>query len=240
VSVTEQGEQTPEPFPAPDGPTRADRRTHARERRRAVRDWLILVGVALVVAVVVRQFVFQLFYIPSGSMEPRLEIGDQVFVNKLAYDVGDPQRGDLVVFTRPPSWSDVPVEDLVKRVVGLPGETIEGRDGHVYIDGHPLSEAYLPKGTSTSSFGPLTVPQHEYFMMGDNRSGSNDSRMHTAVDRDEFVGKVFMTVWPLDRVSVPLWVTIGVAGGLAVLVTVWVVAGRRRDLQPTASDAARG
>jgi signal peptidase I len=267
--VTERRDSTPDPLtpadpalavplttdepvvehPAPNGAapdpgrgSRGSRRAAARDRRRAIREWVILIAVALLVAFVVRQFVFQLFYIPSGSMVPRLEVGDQVFVNKLAYDFGDPARGDLVVFTRPANWSDVPVDDLVKRVVGLPGETIEGREGHVYIDGRRLPERYLPTGTSTSSFGPLTVPPHEYFMMGDNRSGSNDSRMHSPVDRDEFVGKVFMTVWPLDRVSVPAWLVVVVVGGAGILIGIWVFAGRRHDLRgdPADTDAPGG
>jgi signal peptidase I len=212
-----------------------------RDRNRAVREWAILIGVALIVAILVRQFVFQLFYIPSESMVPRLKVGDQVFVNKLAYDFGDPQRGDVVVFARPDDWHDVPVDDLVKRIVGLPGETIEGRGGQVYIDGRRLPERYLPPGTSTSTFGPLVVPSHRYFMMGDNRSGSNDSRMHAAVDRDEFVGKVFMTVWPIDRVSVPFWLIAIVVGGVVVLVAVWVLAGRRQDLKAEpATEAVEG
>jgi signal peptidase I len=209
---------------------RAQAAAKARERRRAARDWIILVVVALLVAVVVRQFVFQLFYIPSESMVPQLEVGDQVFVNKLAYDLGDPERGDLVVFEKPDDWQDVPVDDLVKRIVALPGERIEGRQGRVFVDGEPLAEPYLPSGTSTSSFGPITVARDHYFMMGDNRSGSNDSRMHAAVDRDLFVGKVFMTVWPLDRLSIPMWVVIVVAGAVVALVAVWVLAGRRRDV----------
>ena len=212
---------------------RAQAAAKARERRRAARDWIILVLVALLVAVVVRQFVFQLFYIPSASMVPQLEVGDQVFVNKLAYDIGDPARGDLVVFERPDDWEDVPVDDLVKRIVALPGERIEARQGRVYVDGEPLDEPYLPDGTSTSSFGPITVPRDHYFMMGDNRSGSNDSRMHAAVDRDLFVGKVFMTVWPLDRLSIPMWVVIVVVGAVVALVAVWVLAGRRQDLGET-------
>jgi signal peptidase I len=202
-----------------------------RDRRRAAKEWIILVGIALIVAIVVRQFVFQLFYIPSGSMIPRLEIGDQVFVNKLAYDFGDPARGDLVVFERPDNWRDVNVKDLVKRIVGLPGETIEGRRGRVFINGKPLPEPYLPAGTDTSNFGPLTIPSDQYFMMGDNRSGSSDSRVHSPVDRDEFVGKVFLTVWPLDRISIPFWLIAVVVGGIVALIAIWIFTGRRQDLR---------
>jgi signal peptidase I len=222
--------------PVPAGRPATPARAH---RRRALLEWVLLIAGALLVAFVARQFVFQLFYIPSESMVPRLEVDDQVFVNKLAYDYGDPARGDVVVFTRPPDWG-VDVPDLVKRVVGLPGETLEGRDGHVLVDGHPLSEPYLVPGTVTSDFGPVEVPAGRYFMMGDNRARSNDSRSFSPVDRDEFVGKVFMTVWPLDRISIPGWIVALVAGIAIAALLVWAVARRRdADAPPTAPPAPR-
>jgi signal peptidase I len=205
----------------------------ARPRHRAVVEWVVLIAAALLVAFVARQFVLQLFYIPSESMVPRLEVDDQVFVNKLAYDVGDPQRGDIVVFTRPPDWG-VDVPDLVKRVVGLPGETIEGRDGHVLVDGRRLPEPYLPEGSATAPFGPVKVAAGHYFMMGDNRAHSNDSRSYSAVDGDEFVGKVFMTVWPVDRISVPGWLLALVAGALVVALGAWLLRAGHRHRAPPA------
>jgi signal peptidase I len=195
--------------------------------RRAVIEWVVLVAVALAVAFLARQFVFQLFYIPSESMVPALEVNDQVFVNKLAYDLGDPERGHLVVFERPDDWN-VEVADLVKRVVGLPGESIEGRDGHVYIDGRRLDEPYLAEGVTTSDFGPIRIPAGHYFLRGDNREHSNDSRSYSAVDEDQFVGKVVMTVWPLDRLSVPGVLLIGLAVVVVLGVAVWILWGRRR------------
>jgi signal peptidase I len=207
----------------------------AARRKKAVIEWVLLIAAALIVALVARQFVFQLFYIPSESMVPRLQVDDQVFVNKLAYDYGDPSRGDIIVFARPPDWN-VRVPDLVKRVVGLPGETIEGKDGAVFIDGERLAEPYLPKGTVTSDFGPLTVPAHRYFMMGDNRGSSEDSRFFSAVDRDEFVGEVFMTVWPPDRISIPGWLLIGVAGVVLVFVAAWVFGRRRHSARPPSGE----
>jgi signal peptidase I len=199
----------------------------AARHRRAVVEWIVLVAVALAVAFLARQFVFQLFYIPSESMVPALEVNDQVFVNKLAYDLGDPARGDLVVFERPEDWN-VEVADLVKRVVGLPGESIEGRDGHVYIDGRRLDEPYLTDGVTTGDFGPTRIRAGHYFMMGDNREHSNDSRAYSAVDEDQFVGKVVMTVWPLDRLSVPGVLLIGLAAVVVIGVAVWILWGRRR------------
>jgi len=217
------------------GSTRGSTRAH---RQRAVIEWVAVVVIALVAAFLVRQYVIQLFYIPSGSMEPRLEIGDQVFVNKLAYDFGDPSRGDVVVFDRPPDWA-VDVHDLVKRIVGLPGETIEGRDGHVYINGHRLAEPYLPAGTQTSDFGPLTIPADRYFMMGDNRTHSNDSRSFAPVDRDHFVGKVFMRVWPPGRISIPGWVLTILGVVIALVLLWWGVGWWRRAHAPPDGPATR-
>jgi len=199
----------------------------ANRRNRAVIEWVVLIAVALGVAFVARQFVFQLFYIPSESMVPALEVNDQVFVNKLAYDFGDPERGDLIVFERPDDWN-VDVADLVKRVVGLPGESIEGRNGRVYVDGRVLAEPYLAEGVTTGDFGPTKVPAGHYFMMGDNREHSNDSRAYSAVDRDEFVGKVVMTVWPLDRLSIPGVLLVGLAAAAVIAVAAWLLWGRRR------------
>jgi signal peptidase I len=208
----------------------------SRARHRAVLEWVILIAVALAVALVLRAFLFQLFYIPSESMVPRLEIDDQVVVNKLAYDFGDPQRGDVVVFARPPEWK-LDLADLVKRIVGLPGETIEGRDGHVYIDGRRLPEPYLPPGTVTSTFGPIRIPAGHYFMMGDNRTHSGDSRLYGAVDGDEFVGKVFMTVWPITRVSVPGVLIALIVGGAVVALAAWWIWGRRSGRSEPAEPA---
>ena len=199
----------------------------APRHRRAVIEWIVLVVVALAVAFLARQYVFQLFYIPSESMVPALEVNDQVFVNKLAYDFGDPKRGDLVVFERPHDWN-VEVADLVKRVVGLPGEQIEGRDGAVYVNGRRLDEPYLEEGVRTGDFGPITVPRDHYFMMGDNREHSNDSRSYSAVDGDRFVGKVVMTLWPLDRLSIPGVLLIGLAVVVVVGAAIWLLWGRRR------------
>ncbi len=159
---------------------------------------------ALVVAFVVKTFLFQAFYIPSESMEPTLDIGDRVLVNKLSYEAHDVNRGDLVVFERPPN--DIPIggddtEDLIKRVVGLPGETIEARDGDVYIDGRRLEEPYLPDDVATQNLPAQQVPAGHVFVMGDNRNNSEDSRFFGAIDQDLIVGRVFVRVWPFDDLS---------------------------------------
>ena len=112
-----------------------------------------LVVLALVIALLIKTFLFQAFYIPSESMTPTLKIHDRVLVNKLSYKLHPVHRGDIVVFKAPPH-ADPGIDDLVKRVVGLPGETVAGHGGHVYINGKQLPEKYLPDGVTTSAFGP--------------------------------------------------------------------------------------
>lgn len=164
-------------------------------------EWLgILIG-ALVLAVLIKTFVAQTFYIPSPSMEKTLLINDRVLVNKLAYRAGDVHRGDIVVFKRPPKETDKSINDLIKRVVGLPGETIESRNGVVYINGNALEEPYLQPGMLTLNLGPTVVPPKHYFVMGDNRTNSFDSRMFDPIPESLLVGKAEVRIWPFNRFS---------------------------------------
>jgi signal peptidase I len=163
---------------------------------RAAVEWGILIVAALVIAIVIRTFVFQAFYIPSESMVPTLRVGDRVLVNKLSYKLHDPRRGDIVVFKAPPAAATADIKDLVKRLVGLPGETIEGKDGHILINGKVLSEPYLPKDVKSRTFGPEKVPPDSYFMLGDNRQYSKDSTFFGPIKRSQFIGRVFMRIWP--------------------------------------------
>jgi signal peptidase I len=175
-----------------------------RSRRSPVRnaiEWLLVIGGALLVALVIKAFLFQAFYIPSESMEPTLEVGDRVLVNKLSYDLHDVNRGDIIVFHRPPDEPPSEIDDLIKRVVGLPGDTIEGRGGTVYVNGTALAEPYLPEGTVTDPFAPVQVPEDQVFVMGDNRGDSRDSRVFGPIDQDLIVGRAFVTVWPLGRLD---------------------------------------
>jgi signal peptidase I len=184
-------------------------------------EWIVIIAIAVGFAFLVRGVAFQTFYIPSESMVPRLQTDDRVLVNKLAYDIRDPNRGDVVVFSTPPGSHINDMSDLVKRIVGLPGETIQGRDGHVYINGKLLPEPYLPTDVRSKDFGPSIVPANSYFMLGDNRQFSNDSTVWGPANRKLFVGPVFATIWPLDRVDIPGWIwMIPIAlliGGLAYL-----------------------
>jgi signal peptidase I len=172
----------------------------------ATLEWVLIIVAALVVAFVVKTFLIQAFYIPSASMEPTLDIRDRILVNKLSYRIHDIHRGDIVVFERPDcAVRDPAIKDLVKRVVGLPGDTVEGRRGGVIVNGHRLDESYLPAGQTTSDFGPVEVPPGKLWLMGDNRENSSDSRVlcggPTFIDEDSVVGRAFVRVFPVTRLG---------------------------------------
>ncbi len=165
-----------------------------RSGTRNLVEWVVVIVCALVVAVVVKAFLVQAFYIPSPSMTPTLQPDDRVLVNKLSYRMHGVERGDLVVFESP---QPAPEKDLIKRVIGLPGDTVEGRDGHVLVDGKTLEESYLADGVVTGAFGPVVIPPNHYWVMGDNRPNSSDSRVFGAIPKSLIVGKAFVKVWPL-------------------------------------------
>lgn len=173
-------------------------------------EWILVIVGAIVLALVVKTFLLQAFFIPSLSMYPTLKEGDRVLVNKLSYRLHDVNRGDVIVFERPASETSSTIPDLIKRVVGLPGESISFVDGGVYIDGKRLEESYLSDGTVTTSSNapnkctaevPCVVPAGQVWVMGDNRSDSKDSRYFGPIDQSTIVGRAFVTVWPLGRFS---------------------------------------
>lgn len=177
------------------GPGSAERSRHPA---RAAIEWVAVVVAALTVAAVVKTYLLQAFYIPSGSMEHTLEVNDRVLVNKVSYRLHDVHRGDVVVFERPETTSGDPeIKDLIKRVVALPGETVEVADGRVLVDGRPLAESYLAPGTQTYGAVRTTVPPGHLWVMGDNRSNSSDSRVFGPIDEDLVVGRAFVKVWPI-------------------------------------------
>lgn len=185
----------------PSGPRSdsADRRPSSH--LRGALEWVLILLGAVAVAFVIKTFLFQAFYIPSVSMEPTLNVKDRVIVNKLSYDFHDVHRGDIVVFKSPPGEDTATVKDLIKRVIALPGETVEARDGRILIDGQPLKEPYLHDGVTTGQMEPHKVPSGHVWVMGDNRPNSKDSRYFGAIAEDLIVGRAFIRVWPIPKLS---------------------------------------
>jgi signal peptidase I len=131
-------------------------------------------------------------------MVPTLVKNDRVLVNKLSYKLHDVHRGDIVVFTAPPGAATAQVKDLIKRVVGLPGETIEGRNGSIFINNKPLDEPYLPPDVRSRDFPPEKVPPDHLWVLGDNRQDSRDSTFFKSIDEHSIVGRAFVKIWPLN------------------------------------------
>jgi len=203
--VTDVDNPNPAAEPDPSTPTddgsvataASDADGKAARRRRATIEWIVLIGAALIIALVIKTFLFQAFYIPSESMVPTLKVGDRVLVNKLSYDLHDVHRGDIVVFKAPPEARSDGIDDLVKRVIGLPGDTVEAReDGRIYVNDRLLDEPYLPEGTRTTNLPPTKVPAGHLFMMGDNRAASRASRYFGPIAESAIIGRVFLRIWP--------------------------------------------
>lgn len=167
---------------------------------RNVAEWVVIAGGALLVAFVIKTFLLQAFYIPSLSMAPTLKVNDRVLVNKLSYDLHNVNRGDLVVFESPPNEGSQ-TKDLIKRVIGLPGETVESRDGQILINGQVLEEPYLEPDVTTGPLEKVTVPAEHLWVMGDNRANSRDSRFFGAIPESLVIGRAFVRVWPVTALS---------------------------------------
>lgn len=191
-----------------------------RKKKRSF--WAELPGLlltALVIAVVIKTFLVQPFWIPSESMLPTIEVNDRVMVNKLAFDLGELERGDIVVFrdpAEPEIDESIPEaiirsvleavgvrtrgrDDLIKRVIGLPGETITIQESRVHINGVAIDEPYLSDNSDMPDEGPFEVSEGEVFVMGDNREFSFDSRRFGPIPQDDLVGEAFLTIWPLSN-----------------------------------------
>ena len=206
---------SPDTAQEPHAPDAEAAEVHHRSTTRSVIEWIAVIGGALIVALVIKTFLIQAFYIPSGSMETTLEIGDRVLVNKLSYRVHDVNRGDLVVFEAAEGEGDCGqpvnqaaasaaeggIKDLIKRVIGLPGDVVEGRDGRLLVNDRILVEPYLDEGVTTSDFEPATIPEGCIWVMGDNRGDSRDSRSFGPIDEDHIVGRAFVRVWPLTNLG---------------------------------------
>jgi signal peptidase I len=187
-----------------------------------LRELPFLLLVAFLLALLIKTFVVQAFYIPSESMEPTLNVGDRVLVNKIAYHLHPPRRGDVIVFADPNPqaephrnplsafwhWlteglgvSTSPEKDFIKRVIGLPGDVVECKGGTVFINGKPLEEPYI-KVKDDRPCGPYRIAKDHLFVMGDNRLNSRDSRYGLGqIPYDKVIGRAFVIIWPPSRVG---------------------------------------
>ncbi|MGH2692716.1 MAG: signal peptidase I [Actinomycetota bacterium] len=180
-----------------------------------------LILVAFVLALLIKTFLVQAFYIPSASMVPTLQVGDRVLVNKLVYDFGVPQRYDVIVFEDPNApepdrgffegiwnwlteglgFATEAEQDFIKRVIGLPGDELEIKEGQVFINGEPIDDPPTVQ-PDQSTFGPVTIEEDKVFVMGDNRANSSDSRFLLGqISYDKIVGKAFVLLWPPSRLE---------------------------------------
>ena len=219
---------------------------------RWVIEWAVILIVVLLCTALLRTYVVQSFYIPSPSMVPTLQVGDRIMVNKLSYDFHGVHRGDIVVFKRPPlEEQDFP--DLVKRVIGLPGESVSTQNGHVYINGKLLSEPWLSPGPSSYTGalpddqhpqfnmpGPFTVPAGEYFVMGDNRTDSEDSRYFGPIQQSLIVGRSVAVVWPLGHARGVRIALVVIGLGLVVLLGFYGIQHLRKSRRGDDDPAAPG
>ncbi len=178
----------------------------ATARKSALREYAEALIIAVLLALVIRTFVVQAFKIPSGSMLPTLQIGDHILVNKFVYQFRPIQRGDIIVFKFPQDES----RDFIKRVVGLPGETVEVRGKEVLIDGKPLREPYavfsdgaFGRSGERERIGPISIPPNRLFMMGDNRDHSMDSRFWGFLDAAKVKGKAFLVYFSVRSDEIP-------------------------------------
>jgi signal peptidase I len=155
-------------------------------------EFIVIFAVAYLLAYALQNFLFGNFEIKQHSMEPTLYEFDRVFINRLTYKYSDPKRGDIVILLDPMGSQD----DFVKRVVGLPGEVISIKNGVTYIGDKKLDEEYISSDLSMDNMGPLRVPPDKYFVMGDNRPVSSDSRRFGPIPKESILGKVFLVWWP--------------------------------------------
>lgn len=167
-------------------------------------EGLKTVGLSIVLALGIRTFVAEARYIPTGSMEPTLEVNDRLIIDKLGYRFKEPNRGDIVVFSPPDQLKSQYKDAFIKRIIGLPGDIVEVKNGIVYVNGEALPEDYIaelphedwpPPGISN------TVPADSYLVMGDNRNNSYDSRKWGYVPRENIIGRAVLRFWPINRIQ---------------------------------------
>ena len=210
-----EGEESVEPFPSKKDLKTSDENEFfpsvVKRTRKSVVEWTVVLVGAIGLALIIKAFLFQAYYIPSPSMAPTLLEGDRILVNKLSYNLHSVNRGDLVVFSSQEKSGGE--DDLIKRVIALPGEFVTVQDGKMQIDGGLLLEPYLPLQTSVNPFtepvncvnrpdeiSGCRVPSDHVFVMGDNRSNSRDSRFFGPVPIEDIEGRAFIRIWPLGDI----------------------------------------
>lgn len=190
------------------------RPAEAGDEHHPIVEWVVIVVLALVAALLIKTFAIQAFFIPSQSMEPTLMPYDRVLVDKLSYDFGSPKIGQIIVFRRPPADTDAAIGDLIKRVVALSGDTLYVHNCGVYVNGKLINQSYLPAGwqsptseacttwpVSSPISNPFVVPKGDVFVMGDNRGDSYDSRYWGPLPENYIVGRAFVRMWPISRLG---------------------------------------
>lgn len=179
--------------------TRRERRTAGSKKSGGILEFLIILIVAFTLVFgFVRPFVVEAFWIPSESMVPTLEVGDRVLANKFIYRFTEPKRGDIIVFRS----VENPNEELIKRVVGVPGDRVSVRAGRLYVNDELQKEPYVNKAAPDRSFAPsVKVPPNSVFVMGDNRANSRDSRFFGPVPEENIEGEAFLLFWPPNRLG---------------------------------------
>lgn len=171
----------------------------SREIKDFLKETISIIVIAFILAMILRTFIIEGRIIPSGSMLPTLQLQDRVMVNKFIYYFKEPQRGDIIVFAPPEVLNSK--EDYIKRVIGLPGDTVEMKDGKVYVNNKALVEPYIAEPLNYT-YGPVEVPADSLFVMGDNRNYSFDSHMWNAwLTKDRVKGKAFVIYWPIKEIK---------------------------------------
>lgn len=192
-------EQVSSDRPQPAEPVKKRRELAAEKKKRSplgvVIEIVVIVAAAFAIAMLVQAFVMKPFTIHQVSMQPTLLEGDRILLNRMSYHFRDPERGDVVVFHSPVTEG----EDLVKRVVGVPDDTIAIKEGKLYVNGVAQEEPYLLEQDIRGELAETVVQPGTVFVMGDNRNNSGDSRFFGAIDKDEIIGCAFCVYWPIGR-----------------------------------------